>query len=84
LTHQNEIYAFGLGLAPQYQSAMMIGLSGAAADAGDKQPKQQRFVCGATNHKKLLHCYKVAEQKWMETNESIFSGQRRESDLEAE
>jgi len=43
------------------------------------------FEIGAGNHKKLIHCYNVADQRWTETNESIFSlgaSQRRESESE--
>ena len=56
--------------------------AGATPGESDPNAKTREYVIGANGHKKLLHCYKVGEAKWAETNESIFSGQRRESDLE--
>lgn len=85
LTHNNTIYAFGHGCTPQYvQAGFMSALSAESkTEAKDGAAKKAlpEFVAGTSQHKKYLHSYKVQMAKWADVNESIFSGQRRESDL---
>jgi hypothetical protein len=77
LTHNNAIYAFGHGVAP------LTGLASLAAEAKvpDGKSKVQEFSAGVSQHKKYLHSYKMVNSKWGEVNETIFNGQRRDSDL---
>lgn len=46
------------------------------------QTEKQPFEVGSAAHKKLIHSYNVADQKWTEANESIFAAgnQRHDSD----
>ena len=73
--------AFGLGLPPSYlQAAAQALAAGNSDDESGSQAKQLRkFVFGATQHKKIIHCYKAAESKWLDLNETFFGGNRRES-----
>lgn len=63
------------------QQPVQIGMFSnlAASDENLKKP----FEIGASQHKKLIHCYNVNEQKWTEANESIFAAgaTRRDSDM---
>lgn len=79
LTHNNSIYAFGHGLQP---ATPAFGALAASPVPDVKKP--QEFVAGAAQHKKYLHSYKVANSKWGDVNETIFNGQRRDSDLNDE
>lgn len=74
LTHNNTIFAFGHGVAPQYVQAQ----SALNAAAEGKKPE---FVAGNSQHKKYLHQYKVQTSKWTDVDDSIFNGQRRDEDL---
>ena len=78
LPHENQIHALGMTL-PTHQLGNAMG-----ALSGEDEVQKKQFEMGAANHKKLIHCYNVAEQKWTETNESIFSSgatARRDSDV---
>lgn len=74
---QSQIYCLGMTLQQPVQIGMFTNL--AAQEENLKRP----FEIGASHHKKLIHCYNVAEQKWTEANESIFAAgaQRRDSDI---
>ena len=78
MLHSNQIYAFGLGLPPSYLPASQALAPG--QDEDSNAPRQ--FSFGATQHKKIIHCYKVADAKWVDMNENIFGGQRRDSELD--
>lgn len=71
MLHQNQVFAFGLGLPPSYLSTATSALAGEATEA----PKE--FSFGATQHKKHIHCYKVTETKWLDMNETFFGGAHR-------
>ena len=78
LPTQTQVYCLGMTL----QQHVQIGAFSNLAAAPDES-KKQSFEIGATHHKKLIHSYNVSEQKWSESNESIFaaSGHRKDSDI---
>lgn len=75
---QAHIYCLGMTL----QQHVQIGAFSNLAAAPDES-KKQAFEIGASHHKKLIQCYNVNEQKWSESNESIFAagGHRKDSDI---
>ena len=85
MLHSNQIFAFGLGLPHQYllpsQASQALGAVG-STDESSSSNKPRKFNFGATQHKKIIHCYKVSEAKWFDMNDTFFGGQRRDSDLD--
>ena len=75
---QSQIYCLGMTL----QQHVQIGAFSNLAAAPDVE-KNKTFEIGASHHKKLIHCYNVNEQKWSESNESIFAAgaHRKDSDI---
>jgi hypothetical protein len=63
------------------QQHVQIGAFSNLAATPDES-KKKLFEIGATHHKKLIHSYNVGEQKWSESNESIFAAasHRKDSD----
>ena len=75
MLHSNQVFAFGLGLPPSYMQSVSSALSGE-----ESQIKELGF--GATQHKKIIHCFKASESKWIDMNETFFGGPRRDSDFD--
>lgn len=73
MLHSNQVFAFGLGLPPSFLQSAAQGL------ASDGESEKPVFNYGATQHKKIIHCYKATETKWLDMNETFFGGNRRES-----
>ena len=68
MLHSNQVLAFGLGLPPSYLQTATHAL------AADENEPAKQFVFGATQHKKVIHCYKSTESKWLDLNDSFFGG----------
>ena len=75
MLHSNQVFAFGLGLPPSYLPAT----SALAAVQDEETNAPRQFSFGATQHKKIIHCYKASEAKWVDMNDTVFGTSRRDS-----
>ena len=79
---QNKLYAQGFGINYDLNKSAMTALA-AKDDAKSNQPSlsdSSRDASNTYHHKKILHCYNLADQEFTEIHEGIFSaGTRKQS-----
>lgn len=67
LSIQNKLYAQGFGISPDTNKSI------ASLAAKDESTDAQIDASNTYGHKKILHCYNLAEQEFTEIHEGIFS-----------
>jgi len=66
MSHNSQIFAFGLTLPVSNVTTGMAALSGEQADG---KKKENVAAYGSVSHKKTLHLFKPGESKWIEASE---------------